>query len=270
MHPKQMACGQLLAGDVAKLEAGAGWYNWQYPPRWRDAESAETFTPMARRAGWNPGAVKRWAAQHPGRTWLIGNEPSLPDQDGLGDARSTGRFYALAIQHVLQADPTATFIVGGYMLHDQAHPAYPRCGWDGEQGTGPTYWDTVWALMRSRLGRRRFERIIGYHVHFYYRSYQDRGITYRAERLKELITEFRVWLSRRDKRAQVWLTEFGALHWSPNDTVGPYMAESLAWLRETPLVDRYAWFIGRTRDYAGYRLLDQHGRLTRLGEIYVE
>lgn len=75
----------------------------------------------------------------------------------------------------------------------------------------------------------------------------------------------------------VWLTEYACTNWSvedplPRDHVENFARESAKYLDTLDWVERYAWF-GPMRDMKNVgrwaAMLDEEGRLTRLGEAYV-
>nr|WP_255216743.1 glycoside hydrolase family protein [Pseudenhygromyxa sp. WMMC2535] len=69
----------------------------------------------------------------------------------------------------------------------------------------------------------------------------------------------------------IWLTEFSCGDGDDLslETQLTYMADALAILEADPLVERYAWFAGRTEVIPNVSLLGADGELTELGELYV-
>lgn len=264
---KKMASGKLLDGDMAHLGA-ASWYNWQ----WYNDDA--NFVPMARANGWEPYRARCYATANPGRTWLIGNEPTMEDQDGFtANPRAAGRWAGNAIKTILAGDPTARFIIGGFMLHNVSHEMYPNCGYDGSNwSSGLGYWSVYYAALKSRLEPWQLERVIGWHIHVYYRSY-DAAKVYRVERFVELVETFRRWQVAQAGGGELWITEFGVLQYRPAPGVVQYMRQCMDWMDGTEYIARYSWYLGRAdkrsiERYAGYVLIWPSGKLTPLGEEY--
>jgi hypothetical protein len=67
----------------------------------------------------------------------------------------------------------------------------------------------------------------------------------------------------------VWVTEFADWHASRPDDEINYMIQSVDFFENSPYVAGYAWFKERVRDNSKLSILAESGKLTKLGETYV-
>ena len=180
----------------------------------------------------DPVALGQWVDSHPGRFWIIANEPNIgqPGGDGLTPeqyARMFHQYYTL----VHPRDPSAKFVIaalaGGaaqavFDWYNQALGAYqnlfgspmPIDIWNEHPYTTP--------------GRLSPDRVINEDI-LPFRNYVDTvsGGIYSA--------------------CPLWLTEFGVATWSaPLDVkyVNEFMQQICPRLEALPAVERFFWFYG--------------------------
>ena len=118
--------GQALPGEDAltRLAHVGVPYYYDYTST-TSAPANYEKVPMAR-LGEDPAKIALTAQAHPGRTWLIGNEPDQPDQDGHPDAVAE---METLMRSIKATDPTAT-LVGPNILSTSSLDPYRHLPFD--------------------------------------------------------------------------------------------------------------------------------------------
>jgi hypothetical protein len=271
---------------------GAGWYlDWS--ARVEPAEGLLDHWLMVRVA---PGcgrpsaeAAARVAAEHPGCTWIVGNEPDVIWQDNLTPEQYAEAYhsYYLAIKH---ADPTARLAVAGVAQATPLRLAYlDRVLQAYRRAYGHPMPADVWTVHNYVLREERdswgveippgFESVLQGQLY----EVSDHA---RLDLFESQLRAFRGWMARRGyQTTPLALTEFGILmpadYGFPPELVSNYAAETLnllMTLKDTAtgdpedgnrLVQRWAWFSLSDLTYPNSDLADLNaGRLTLAGKAY--
>lgn len=224
-------------------------YDWGVTSRFFDYNPE--YVPMIwnDRLEWYGGEsnLAALAAAHPGRYWLIWNEPDLEEQANISPERAAELYRPLA-DLILGADPTAKLIVGG--ASQVGWPAWPEqflAAYQNLYGEAPT--------------------LAGWHTHYYPFANADSDPAMLAERTRNYLMDARAWVDSHGG-GELWLTEFN-VH-TTDDMAQAYMSRIVPWLEDYSGVDRYAWFAVDTTYiewYAG-SLMDRAFNLTQLGNLY--
>jgi len=274
------ASGRISAAQAAEL--GATWrYNWQYfqldpagPGDGKKHVLAEDTVPMLRPCAWEEWDRNRarWVAeQNPGRVWLLGNEPTLFDQDGEPDPKRAAKKTRNMMRLVNHYDPKATFIVGGFMAMHAGHPSFPEAGAVVPAADYPVYWQEYMHWLRHFMGADGLDlgMVKGVHIHLYYRSFDP------APREWQWFADSASWVkgwvrSTWITNPELWVTEWGDLgHYAALQST--YMRGCLEWMEISGVVARHAWFVASSPiEWGGYRLLDRDGDILPLGQVYAE
>ncbi len=232
---------QLPQTDMFLLSGGISWfYNWG--PSCSDEIAAEAqrysigFVPMAWNNYYDTVAITNSSAIFDGEYLLAFNEPNLANEANMTPAQAARYWPALksfAASHNLKiVSPALNY------------------------GTLSGYYDpTVWLDEFLAQDGVSADDIHAIALHCYMSS---------ASSLKGFVDKFRKY------GKPVWLTEFCA--WDNSITSADaqiaYMSESVAYLEENDVVERYAWFIPRHNGHPYMALLeDEH--LTDAGHVYV-
>ncbi len=232
---------QLPQTDMLLLSGGISWfYNWG--PSCSDEITAEAkrysigFVPMAWNNHYDTVAIANSSAIFGGEYLLAFNEPNLTNEANMTPAQAAAFWPALksfAASHNLKiVSPALNYgTLSGY--------------------SDPTVWLDEF-LAQDGVSADDIHAIA---LHCYMSS---------ASSLKGFIDKFRKY------GKPVWLTEFCA--WDESVTSAEaqiaYMSESVSYLEESDLVERYAWFIPRHNGYPYMALLEDE-RLTDAGYVYV-
>lgn len=234
--------------DLPLMSPYISWdYNWGNAPTdnaatWFDANEMD-FCPMCWSGSYNADRIRAYVAAHPKTKYLLAfNEPNLTDQANMTPAQAAAVWppvVALARELNLKlVSPAMNYgTLAGY--------------------SDPVKWlDEFFAQPGVSI-----DDIDAISVHCYMAS---------ASSVWNYIEKFRKY------NKPIWLTEFCA--WDPVpgsvDVQMDYMCGVLNYLEQSPLVERYAWFIPRQSkkvDSAPYMQLlthDDPADLTPLGQMY--
>ncbi len=248
------------------------------------------FTPMVRmRSGrLHPSTeqLRDLAANSPGLTWLIGNEPDIIWQDN-----TTPEVYAIAYQRAYTAikagDPTAQVAIGGLSQITPLRLAYL---------------DRVWAFYRQLYGADMPVDVWNMHA-FVLREERDGWganippgfeVVHRGQLwdvadhdnlalVEEQVRAMRRWLAEHGQQEKpLWISEYGILmpadYGFPPARVSNFMTASFDLFRalrdpatgyaadDQRLVQRWNWYSARDSRYAAGNLFDDYGEPTLVGE----
>lgn len=283
-----------------------GWYlNWdanlRYAERlfglWRqpfmqlpDARLGMEFTPMVRmrngRLHPSTGDLRELAAQNPGLTWLIGNEPDVLWQD-----HTTPEMYAIAYHRAYTAikagDPTAQVAIGGLSQITPLRLAYLTRMWDFYQKFYGTEMPVdVWNMHAFMLREERGAWGVNVPPGF---AAELRGRLWDVEDhddlalVEEQVRAMRQWMAERGQQEKpLWITEYGILmpeeYGFDDERVIRFMLGSFDLfqnLRDDQigyaadggrLVQRWNWYPARDSRYSAGNLFDDYGRVTPVGQ----
>ena len=235
--------------DLPLMSPYISWdYNWGNAPTdnaatWFDADEMD-FCPMCWSGSYSADRIRQYVAAHPKTKYLLAfNEPNLTDQANMTPAQAAAVWppvVALAKELNLKlVSPAMNYgTLAGY--------------------SDPVKWlDDFFAQPGVSI-----DDIDAISVHCYMAS---------ASSVWNYIEKFRKY------NKPIWLTEFCA--WDPVpgsvDTQMDYLCGVLNYLEQSPLVERYAWFIprqnGKKVDSPPYMQLLTHDApadLTPLGQMY--
>jgi hypothetical protein len=248
------------------------------------------FTPMVRmRSGrlHPPTAdLREMAAQHPGLTWLIGNEPDVKWQDN-----TPPEVYAVAYHRAYKAikagDPTAKVAIGGLSQITPLRLQYLDRVWDFYQSLyGEEMPVDVWNMHAFVLREERSAWGVNIPPGF---EIEQRGELWEVEDHDNLdlveaqIRAMRQWMAEHGQRDKpLWITEYGIL--MPQEygfdaaRVTRFMLDSFALflnLRDhqfgypeddNRLVQRWNWYPARDSRFSAGNLFDDYGRVTPVGQ----
>ena len=285
--------------------ARPGWYlNWDANVReregplglWRqptielpDSRLGMEFTPMVRmRNGrlYPPSSVLAdLAAQNPGLTWLIGNEPDVPWQDN-----TPPEVYAIAYHRAYSAikagDPTAQVAVAGLSQITPLRLAYLTRVWDFYRKLYGTdmpvdIWNMHAFILREGRGEWGVNIPPGFTIEQHGELW-DVADHDSLTLLEEQIRAMRRWMAERGQADKpLWITEYGIL--MPEEygfdarRVIRFMLGSFDLflnLRDAEigyaadggrLVQRWNWYPARDSRYSAGNLFDNYGRVTPVG-----
>jgi hypothetical protein len=268
---------------------GAGWYlDWtaRLSP---DAAELDHWL-MVRVA---PGCTRpstqeaaQLAQQHPGRTWIIGNEPDVIWQDDLPPEQYAEAYHAYYAA-IKGADPSARLAVAGVAQPTPLRLAYlDRVLQAYQQAYGAPMPVDAWTVhnfvLREERGSWGAEIPPGFEDVMVGKLYEVSDHA-RLDLFESQLRAFRDWMTRRGYRdTPLALTEFGILMPSdygfPPDVVSGFAEETLDLLMtlqdpatgyaadDDRLVQRWAWFSLSSPNFPAGNLADLHlGRLTEVG-----
>jgi hypothetical protein len=234
----------LSPADIAAVSASgiAWWYNWHTSPKVAgrpDSSTSIDFIPMM----WNFKAdvlkVEAYCKEHPSiRHILVLNEPSQEKQ------ANTTPEYAARNWPVWEAlaERCGVSLVGPQLCYGQ------MAGFEK-----PRDWLAAFIASYAALHGGREPRIdaIGYHF------YGTRGLSQHLDDLASFGKSF-------------WVTELAFWKASTLEEQKRWMTRAVAECESRPDVDKYAWFIGRSKDRPLLSLLsEEEGELSELGRHYV-
>ncbi|MFQ5410284.1 MAG: hypothetical protein ACE5FI_17880 [Anaerolineales bacterium] len=271
---------------------GAGWWiDWSVLPPGAVVAGGEHWQIVRLSRGRVQPALATlalWAAQRPGQTWIVGNEPDVVLQDNVTPACFARRYHEVYYA-LKRADPTAQVAVGAVAQAtplrlaylDQVLAAYER------QFGEPLPVD-VWTLHGYVLPEQRFFWGVGIPPGFI----QDYGVLrgHRAHAdiaiFAGQIQAFRRWMAQHGYRERpLALTEFGIVLSSEygftDEQVQNFMYAAFDYLLNAHdsrigypadadrLVQRWAWFSSAYAPIPRSDLIDVNaGTLTVLGAAY--
>lgn len=156
-----------------------------------------------------------WAAEHPGLTWLIGNEPDnfdLEAGDGLRPSEY-GRFYAAVAGVIQSADSTATLVF--------CQTTFPFeitwTNWQFPYNSGINYCAKAYWTVAENLpeGVNPADIIDVVSTHLYIIDVREVHLERSFNEWKQYLADFATWVNEFDDGAlrgrPLYLTEFGAL-----------------------------------------------------------
>jgi uncharacterized protein (DUF2141 family) len=219
--PKKGAGGAMNIPIERVRELGLSWsYNWSLCPDQFDNPWYE-HVPMVH---WNNDLelIQKVARDHPGRYWLVFNEPYF---EGITPANAAKYYHDLR-EAIKSVDPGAKLIVGAFHNHYSVQT-----------------WKDEFRQQYKRL-YGEFPIVEGWHGHVYvpdgwYRDYQN----YRGgpvEEWRNLIRPWKTWMENNGGLVEFWITEFGCL----NSNLEGYkiMRDQIEWLESETWITRYAWY----------------------------
>ena len=243
-----IAYGAHSAADLKAMSRGVSWWaNWSPAPEPGAANTYQalgvSFVPMA----WGGTPTEAQLSQQipAGSQFLLGfNEPNF-----ISQANKTPK-QAAALWPVLQAVAKTRKLQLGA-------PSVNYSGNAVSEG-GVTFTDPV-AYLDAFLAACAGCQIDFIPVHTYMCD---------VPALSAYIDRFKKY------NKPIWVTEF-ACGDKPRDQITPdvqlaYMTAAVRYLENEPAVARYAWFSGRTTAVPNADLLAADGKLTELGDLYVE
>ena len=227
----------------------AWFYDWGVTSRFLDYSSE--YVPMiwSDRLDWYGGEanIARLAAGHPGRYWLILNEPDLPEQANISPEQAAPLYHQIE-GIILGADPTAKLIIGGAS----------QVGW-------PQWPEQFLAAYQNLYGKAPTRA--GSHTHFYPYADANSDPSVLAARTEAYLTNARAWVDSHGG-GELWLTEFN-VH-TTEAAAEAYMTDIVPWLQNYNGIQRFAWFAidASAINWAAGSLMDRSFNLTPLGELY--
>lgn len=274
---------------------GVSWYlNWA-ADGWDTAPGVE-FWPMVRvsQTGFRPGFVRlvRLAIQHPGSTWIIGNEPDVACWQDDVPARQYAMLYHVLYTLIKRADPTARVAIGGVAQPTELRLRYLDQVLDSyREFTGKAMPVDVWTIHAYILNEQRDSWGTGIPSGM---DDVDQGELIDLDQHDDMdifsqrILRFRRWMAQRGYRErELAVTEFGIVM-PPEYGFGPERLRRFMWAAfeyfETAsdaqvglpsdgnrLVQRWAWFSLQDPWYPAGNLLDPlSGQLTPAGQAFAE
>lgn len=218
-----------VAGGFAQNEAqlrglldrvGASWfYSWILGnnTHWR---TGIEFVPMIRKGVEEQKAQIRFIIQvrgYVGGYWLIGNEPDNGLQDNLSPVEAAD-VYGRALYYVRGQDPTAKFIMGGFVEPKTPWRKQFTAAWVAQWGEEPP--------------------VTGWHLHMYP---WPRGGQTMGEARDRLLNNLAGWI-RDHPGKECWVTEFGELGTKNPQIIAETMIRFGNAFEDMDGVDRYAFF----------------------------
>lgn len=277
--------------DVARL--GAGWHiscqRGQDPVPSAGMECAQLLGSTGGVGQNDLASVREVAASHPGRLWLLGNEPDVIWQMNA-TPEEYARLYHSVYEAIKGADPTSQVAIGGI---SQVTPLRLRYLEEIMAAYAAAYgrsmpvdvWNIHLAILREERGTWGVDIPPGMPA--------DTGILYEIEDngdveiLKKQVRMFRRWMAEQGFRDRpLIVTEFSVLmpeeYGFPFERVRAFMIAAFDFLMTATdqdlgypadgnrLVQRWAWYSAADHLYSTGNLFDpDSGQLTALGEVFV-
>ena len=299
--------GVPIVGPLAFLwpQDRPGWYvSWSVQPAegyrpFPDAASLRMDAPEYRRLGMEfvplvkmldgrlyhaPADLTTMAANNPGRTWIIGNEPDVAWQDNT-TAADYARAYHDAYHAIKAGDPKAQVAIGAVSQVTPLRLTYLNRIWESYRNEyGAPMPVDVWTMhayvLREELGNWGVGIPPGF-------EYVTRGVLWdiedhdNLELVENQIRLMRSWMARHDQRDKpLWVTEYGILlppeYGYDQARITDFMVDSFALfdtLRhprlgmpadDNRLVQRWSWFSAYYEPFPGGDLFDADGLPTPL------
>jgi hypothetical protein len=229
-------------------------YRWTTPPF--HAYQVDTDSIL------DPAATEAWVVAHPGKVYLIGNEPNNPDLaagDGMTPP-SYARMFHTYYTFIKALDPTAKIAVGGLVATADTNSFNATTNW----------WNQVLSEYRNQFGVEMPVEIWNNHCYAYVGSLDPDRI------IAEYFAPFRQYVNTVSggiyAGEEIWCTEYGVGMWSTPlhpDYMAEFVQQLCPRLEASGAVDRFFWFLGpwesTWRDSA---LLDQQSVPTVVGVAY--
>jgi len=240
--------GQITEYNLVIMPAPC--HTYTNPPMQCYNEDTDTIEDAAALAAWVPG--------HPGRVWLMGNEPN--GGDNLTNAEYA-RFFKKYHDLVTPLDPTAQFAVAGLGGTADTDSLNTHIEW----------WDETLAEYQSQFGEPMPIDIWNCH------PYTTVGRLDIDISLDEYIVPFRDYVDTVENGlyagSELWLTEFGVATWiTPLDPhyINEFMQQACPRLEASSAADRLFWFYGPwagswDMTFADVSLIGPDGQPTLIG-----
>lgn len=283
--------GWYLNWGVNLRQQSGFWGLWQQPVMaLPDPRLAMEFTPMVRMRNGRlhppTSTLRALAAQNPGLTWLIGNEPDVRWQDN-----TSPEVYAIAYHRaytaIKQGDPTAQVAVAGLSQITPLRLAYLTRMWDFYRklygaAMPVDVWNMHAFMLREERGAWGVNIPLGFDIVQSGRLWDVEDHDDLAL-VEEQVRAMRQWMAERGQQNKpLWITEYGILmpeEYGFNDErVIRFMLGSFDLFLEMAddktgypadgnrLVQRWNWYPTRDSRYSAGNLFDNYGRVTPVGQ----
>jgi len=211
----------------------------------------------------DPATFQAWVTAHPGRIWIIGNEPNGGGQDGLTPDQYARMFHTY-YNFIRLLDATAKYAIAG--LGGNADP--------GALQAHISWYNQALASYRSQFGGPMPIDIWNCH------PYTTTGRLSPQTILNDYIIPFHDYFNTVDggiyAGEELWLTEFGVAGWSiPLNPVyiSEFIQQAGPHFEASGVVDRFFWFIGPwsggwDMTMADLSLVGSNGQPTLIGQTY--
>ena len=229
-------------------------YRWTNPPF--HAYQVDTDSIL------DPAATEAWVLAHPGKVYLIGNEPNNPDlQAGDGmTPPSYARMYHTYYAFIKALDPTAKIAVGGLVATSDTNSFNASTNW----------WNQVLEEYRTQFGTEMPVDIWNNHCYSFTGSLDPDRI------IADYFVPFRQYVDTVSggmyAGKEIWCTEYGVGMWSTPlhpDYMAEFVQQLCPRLEASGAVDRFFWFLGPwSATWRDSALLDQEGNPTVVGVAY--
>lgn len=231
------------------------WATWNPPHRfWGYHVDTNTID--------NPTQFANWIKAHPGKVWILGNEPDHPQQDDMSQSQCAKMFKTYR-DFILKYDPSARLAIGGITGGSTAAKLTYSKSW-------------LQSLLNSYKSQYNTPMPIDiWNVHSYAGGYQAEDPD---KIINEFIQPFVNWVHTVDSGAysnsEVWITEFPIGEWW-----GALGQENVIAFAKTYLprveaagVSRFFWFASQDWDgwWTNIGLLSRDGSVSPLGQAYSE
>jgi hypothetical protein len=191
-----------------------------------------------------------WVVGHPGRTWLIGNEPDRVGQDNLTPSEYATMYWYFYYL-IKGTDPSAAVAIGGI---SQAPAGGYDHGWD--------WADAALSVWKTTYPETPTMPIDVWNFHYYHF-----GTDYSFAEVQEPINTWIQWIKTTRNGAYgstpIWLTEWGkpdgwlnpSAHGDhlPNDQLDPrligLMRNWASWMASEGSISRWFWFVSAMGDW---------------------
>lgn len=247
-----LCLNKMSPQDFMALSPGVSWwYNWHFKETMEvPAEAKIEFLPMA--WGDRPAdlaGLKEYLAKHKPSRVLALNEPNLKGQAFISPEQSA-QFYK-KVKAV--TDEYKIPVVGPHMALGSAANSSITAPDPIEKK------DVTYTFMTPYL--KAFNHFIG-----------DAEVPATAAHTYGNVGELK-WMTEmmhKEFNRPVWVTEFA--QWGAKDEAAErdYLIQAVDFFERTPYVEGYAWFKERVEGNPKLSLLAESGKLTKLGETYVQ
>ena len=241
-----LAYGHHSVADLQALSSGVSWwYNWDFQPdqavRGAYLQAGVEYAPMIWGANTDRAAAK--AAITSDASVLLGfNEPNFGSQANLSAADAA----ALWPELEAIADAKRLRLVS---------PAVNFCGGDCQDTDPFHYLDAFFAACQGCQ-----VDAVAMHIYVGCSPSGDNKAAYLIQHVETYKTRF---------SQPLWLTEFACNDAKNADEQRAFLEDAVAYLEGEPRIERYAWFSGRASNVPYVDLLGDSGKLTALGQAYV-
>ncbi len=246
--PKKGVGNSYMRATVSQLlSLGVSWtHSWNIGYGLLDQNYYDQV-PLIMINTYDENTIRQTASSHPGKYWLIFNEPdgSWSSDYMNGDQAATNYYYLRSI--IKSADPTAKLIVGG------------------------TYYEDLYWLTNFRQAYQKkygsFPEVEGWHSHLY----MDKD-SYRKDVWQSKVNYWFTWMQGNGGIKEFWLTEFGCLN--SESVARQIMIDQIPFLESLPWLTRYAWYATdadppeMNTGFTGSLIDRNTGELTSLGQLY--